>query len=116
MDAKKVEYDPVLLGAILGLVGFGLVMVYSASAVTSHEKLGDSFFYLKRQAVAAAVGLVAMVTAMKLGYRRMARLAYPLLLLSIVLLVAVLIPGLGSKLEAPSVGSACRFCRSNPPK
>jgi cell division protein FtsW len=106
MEQKKVAYDPLLLGAVLSLVGFGLVMIYSASAVTSHEKMGDSFFYLKRQAVAAAIGLLAMISAMKLGYRRMARLAYPLLIISIVLLVVVLIPGLGTK-----VGGAKRWIR-----
>jgi cell division protein FtsW len=80
-DAKKpIAYDPLMLGAVLTLVGLGLVMVYSASAIMAQDKLGDSFFFLKRQAIAAAVGVFAMATAMKLGYRRMARLAYPLLI------------------------------------
>lgn len=103
---KTLSYDPLLLFAVLSLVGFGLVMVYSASAITAQDKLGDSFYFLKRQAVAAGLGLVAMAIAMKLGYRRMARLAYPLLVLSIILLVAVLIPGLGTK-----VGGAKRWLR-----
>jgi cell division protein FtsW len=91
---------------VLSLVGFGLVMVYSASAITAQDKLGDSFYFLKRQAVAAGLGVVAMAVAMKLGYRRMARLAYPLLVLSIILLVLVLVPGLGAK-----VGGAKRWLR-----
>ncbi len=94
--ALPLTYDPLILAAVLLLTGLGLVMVYSASAVTAQEKLGDGFHYLKRQGVAACIGLLAMATAMKLGYRRMARLAWPLLLLAIVLLVAVLIPGVGS--------------------
>ncbi len=107
-DPRKtsVSYDPVLLAAIFGLVGFGLVMVYSASAITAQDKLGDSFFFLKRQAVAAGLGLVAMAVAMKLGYRRMARLAYPLLVIAVLLLIAVLIPGLGTR-----VGGAKRWLR-----
>jgi cell division protein FtsW len=52
------------------------------------------------------VGLVAMLTTMKLGYRRMARLAYPLLLVAILLLIAVLVPGLGTV-----VGGARRWLR-----
>ena len=89
-------YDPWILAAVLLLVGLGLVMVYSASAVAAQEKLGDSFHYLKRQGVAACIGLLAMATAMKLGYRRMARLAWPVLLFAMLLLIAVLIPGVGS--------------------
>jgi cell division protein FtsW len=103
---RRPSYDPLLLAAVLGLVGFGLVMVYSASAITAQEKLGDSFYFLKRQAVAAGIGLFGMAVAMKLGYRRMARLAYPLLIVAILLLVAVLVPGLGTV-----VGGARRWLR-----
>ncbi len=107
-DARKasIAYDPVLLAAIFGLVGFGLVMVYSSSAITAQDKLGDGFFFLKRQAFAAALGLVAMAVSMKLGYRRMARLAYPLLVIAVILLIAVLIPGIGTR-----VGGAKRWLR-----
>ena len=105
-DTRRLSYDPILLGAVLLLVGFGLVMVYSASAITAQDKMGDSFHYLKRQATAAGIGLFAMVVAMKLGYRRMARLAYPLLIISIVLLTLVLIPGLGT-----TAGGAKRWLR-----
>ncbi len=106
MSERRPSYDPLLLAAVLGLVGFGLVMVYSASAITAQDKLGDSFYFLKRQAVAAGVGLLGMAVAMRLGYRRMARLAYPLLVLAIILLVAVLVPGLGTV-----VGGARRWLR-----
>ncbi len=103
---KPIAYDPLLLGAVLALVGFGLVMVYSASAITAQDRLGDSFYFLKRQAIAAGLGLVAMAVAMRLGYRRMARLAYPLLFLSVILLVVVLLPGVGTV-----VGGAKRWLR-----
>jgi cell division protein FtsW len=106
MNERRPSYDPLLLAAVLGLVGFGLVMVYSASAITAQDKLGDSFYFLKRQAIAAGLGLFAMAVAMKLGYRRMARLAYPLLVLAVILLIAVVIPGLGT-----TVGGAKRWLR-----
>lgn len=106
MNDKRLSFDPLLLFAVLALVGFGLVMVYSASAITAYDKLGDSFFFLKRQAAAAAIGFVAMALAMKLGYRRMARLAYPVLLIAIALLVVVLVPGVGTV-----VGGARRWLR-----
>ncbi|MBU8899227.1 putative lipid II flippase FtsW [Corallococcus sp. H22C18031201] len=101
-----VRFDPLLLCAVLGLVSLGLVMVYSASAVLAQDKLGDSLYFLKRQLSAAGMGLVGMAVMMKLGWRRLARLAYPLLLLAIVLLIAVAIPGIGT-----TAGGARRWIR-----
>ncbi|WIG98981.1 putative lipid II flippase FtsW [Myxococcus sp. SDU36] len=105
-SSALVRFDPVLLCAVLGLVSFGLVMVYSASAVLAQDKLGDSLYFLKRQLVAAGLGLGAMAMAMKVGWRRLARWAYPLLLAAIVLLVLVNIPGIGS-----TAGGARRWIR-----
>lgn len=93
---RSVAYDPLLLLAVLVLVGFGLVMVYSASAVMAQDRLGDGFYFLRRQAVAAGLGFLGLAAALKLGYRRLARLAWPLLLVSVVLLVLVLVPGVGA--------------------
>src|SRR5690606_2887359 len=98
--------DPFLLYPVLALVALGLVMVYSASAVTAGQRLGDSFYYVNRQAIAAGIGLVAMAAALKLGYRRLARLAYPLLIIAVILLIAVLIPGIGTE-----AGGARRWIR-----
>jgi cell division protein FtsW len=88
--------DPILLLAVLALVTLGLVMVYSASAIMAQEKLQDSFHFFKRQLLGASLGFVAMAMALKLGYRRTARLAYPLLLLTLVMLLLVLIPHVGT--------------------
>ncbi|MCE9667566.1 putative lipid II flippase FtsW [Myxococcus stipitatus] len=105
-SAAPVRFDPLLLCAVLALVTLGLVMVYSASAVLAQDKLGDSLYFLKRQLTAACMGLVAMAVAMKVGWRKLARWAYPLLLAAIVLLVLVAIPGVGS-----TAGGARRWIR-----
>ena len=89
-------YDRVLLWAVLALTALGLVMVFSASAVSASEKLGDALYFVKRQAIAAGLGVFAMLFAMKLGHRRLEALAYPVLLVTLVLLVLVLIPGIGT--------------------
>lgn len=104
--AGPVRFDPILLCAVLALVALGLVMVYSASAILAQDKLGDSLYFLKRQLMAAGMGVVAMAVAMKVGWRRLARLAWPLLIVTIVLLVAVLIPGIGT-----TAGGARRWIR-----
>ncbi len=98
--------DLVLLAATLALCVLGIVMVYSASAVSAHSRMGDSAFYLKRQALAFGVGILGMIGVLKIGYRRLAFFAYPVLLLSIALLIAVLIPGVGSM-----AGGARRWIR-----
>jgi cell division protein FtsW len=85
----------VLLGALVALAAFGVVMVYSASAVFAGQRLHDSLYFFKRQAAAAAVGLLLLLATLKLGYRRLEALAVPLLMLSLALLLLVQIPGLG---------------------
>lgn len=102
----QLRFDPILLIAVMSLVGIGLVMVYSSSAILAHDKLDDPFYFLKRQSVSAGLGLVAMATAMSLGYRRLARLAYPILVVATGLAILVLIPGVGS-----AAGGAQRWIR-----
>ncbi|OJH34214.1 putative lipid II flippase FtsW [Cystobacter ferrugineus] len=106
VSTAPVRFDALLLCAVLSLVSLGLVMVYSASAVMAQDKLGDSLYFLHRHLLAAGIGVVAMAVGMKVGWRRLARFAYPLLLVTLVLLVLVLIPGIGT-----TVGGARRWIR-----
>jgi cell division protein FtsW len=104
--APGARIDLVLLGAVFALGALGLVMVYSSSAVAAASRTGDGAYYLKRQLVAAALGVLAMTAVLKVGYRRLAPLAYPALIASVVLLALVLVPGIGS-----SAGGARRWLR-----
>jgi cell division protein FtsW len=88
-------FDRLLLGAVVALAAVGAVMVYSASAMAAAQKIGDQFYYLKRQLVAGGIGLTLLVAALKLGHRRISALAYPLLALVVALLILVLVPGIG---------------------
>lgn len=90
------RYDRLLLWAVLGLTAIGVTMVYSASAVKAAQGLGDSFYFVKRQLVAAGLGIGCMALAMRFGYRRLELLAYPILLLALLTLILVLIPGVGT--------------------
>ncbi len=47
--------------------GWAIVMIYSASAIRAQERFGDPTFFLKKQAIWAALGLLAMVWAVDLG-------------------------------------------------
>ncbi len=61
--AKRVGVDKWLFGVVLLLVLFGLVMVFSASAVMAKETLGSPYSYVARQAVWAVLGMIALVAA-----------------------------------------------------
>jgi len=87
--------DKLLLAVVLVLSGIGAVMVYSASAVTAAARYKDGFHFLSRQLFAMAVGLGLLVTALRLGYRRVESLAYPFLAASFVSMVLVLLPFVG---------------------
>ena len=77
----------------LGLVAFGLVMVFSASSGRAAVFAEDPAYYLKRQSIYALLGLVALVAFSRLDLRVVRGLGGPLLGASFVLLVAVLVLG-----------------------
>ncbi len=93
MQPKKRKYDVTLLTALLFLVAFGLIILYSTSAYNGEVKFHDSFYYLKKQAFATGLGIAGMLIVAKMDYhiwRHMALLGY---LIAILLAVAVLFVG-----------------------
>jgi cell division protein FtsW len=84
-----------VLGTTAMLVILGLVMVLSASSVVSYSRSGSSFSVVSKQALWVALGIPAMIVAARITPRGWRLLGYPLLLLSLLLLVAVLVPGIG---------------------
>ena len=94
--APPLEYS-LLLTATLCLLAIGAVMVFSASSATSvlAEGGGDGFYYLKRTLLFAAIGLAAMRFCSAGGARAARHLTPALLVVSMALMVAVLIPGVG---------------------
>jgi cell division protein FtsW len=82
-----------LLLVTFGLVAFGLVMVYSATSAAAALSNGDPAFYLKRQVIYAALGLLVLFLAYRTPFRVLRGLAPALLGLSLVLLLAVLALG-----------------------
>lgn len=87
--------DGWLVASVLGLCGVGLVMVYSSSSVVAFERFGDAAYFLKRQLVWFALGCGAMTVASRIHYTAWRTLALPLLGTALVLMAAVLVPGVG---------------------
>ena len=90
--SSGLEYHLLVL-VTLGLVAFGLVMVYSASSARAALAADDPAYYLKRQAIYALVGITALAILSRTDYRRLRLGILPLLLGSFALLVAVLVLG-----------------------
>lgn len=92
--------DRTLLLVTIVLVCFGSVMVFSASYATAFSKNGDSFYYVGRQVFFAALGLAVMIIVSYFDYRFIMRLQMPLLIVTVLLLVAVLALGTGGGEES----------------
>lgn len=88
---RDLPVDRYMLVAVLGLVLFGLVMVYSASAVLAQKRYGSEYYFLIRQGLWALVGLVAMTVAMKVDYRYLKHpaIVFGLLTVSVLMLVSL---------------------------
>jgi cell division protein FtsW len=104
IDRSKPDY--LLFFIVLILITIGVVMVYSASAILSLEKLGSSTYFAKRQAVWALISLALILVLTKVDYHHFQRISPFLLLLSLSLLVLVLF--------APPTRGATRWIRLGP--
>jgi cell division protein FtsW len=91
----------------LGLVAFGLVMVYSATSAAAALGNGDPITFLKRQGLYAVAGVALLVAASRFDHRRLRLLALPLVLGALALCAAVLV-------VAPEVNGAKRWLDLGP--
>ena len=94
-EAGRGPIDVPFLLLVLLLTGVGLIMLLSASFPSAYYESGDPLYYFKRQAAFATLGLAAMVVIGRINYARFRGVAKIALGVSIALLVAVIIPGVG---------------------
>jgi cell division protein FtsW len=90
--------DKKLLIVTLILAGLGLLAVADASAPQAISVFSDKFYFVKQQAVWLVIGIVVMFLAAKIHYSFWEKIAVPLFIISLLGLIAVLIPGVGSRL------------------
>ena len=88
---EKLKIDKWLFSATAGLALFGVVMVYSASAVIAVQENHSQFHYVMKQGIWTLIGFGAMFVMMRFDYQLLNRawIVYGLLLVTIVLLLAV---------------------------
>ncbi len=89
--ARKLAPDKWLFAATTGLALFGVVMVYSASAVIAERENGNQFYYVIKQGVWVAIGFGVMLLMMQFNYQQLKsrRLVYGSLLLCTIALMSV---------------------------
>jgi len=87
--ARRLETDRWLFGVTLVLCLMGVVMIFSASAITAQQMYGHSYIFVARQAAWLVMGLLGMFALMKLDYHRLREPAvvYTVLCLVVVMLV-----------------------------
>ena len=107
-EVRPVAYDFRLLFPVLLLVGIGVVMVYSASSALALKKFGNEYYFLKKQAVFALIGFLALLICRYFPYRIFRSLTYPMVVLALGLLLAIQLSALGV-----SAGGSARWLRFN---
>lgn len=103
---------PVLLLLTVLLVSFGLVTLYSASAVMAQTAGLADYYFVVRQAGGSAVGLLVLVLAARLDYRWLRQAAGPLVVLTLLTLLLLVLPGLDA--IAPRINGARRWLMLGP--
>lgn len=91
--AKRVGVDKWLFGTVLLLVLFGLVSVFSASAVMAKATMGSPYAFVTKQAIWAALGMVALFALMRVDYRKYnnPKLIFPMMAITGLLLMVVFV-------------------------
>ena len=80
---------------VIFLMLFGLLMIYSSSSIWAEYKFGNSWHYVLYQGVFIVISIILIIILSKIDYHIYYKLSAKLLIISIILLILVLIPGIG---------------------
>ncbi|HEX2731266.1 MAG TPA: putative lipid II flippase FtsW [Polyangiaceae bacterium] len=102
--------DSVLAALVVALLGFGVVMVFSASSVEATVSFGDPYYYLRRHSIFAALGLGLVALVSRIDYQRWRRFGFTYGILAFVTVLLVLsVVGFGH-----AGGGAARWLKLGP--
>ncbi|MDA8194810.1 MAG: putative lipid II flippase FtsW [Thermaerobacter sp.] len=104
VQTKRGRLDYPLLMAVAGLLAIGTVAVFSASAAVAFRTTGTPYYFLERQLIWVALGIVVLIVASRVDYWRYRKFGLPLYVISVLLLMLVFVPSLG-----PTINGARRW-------
>ncbi len=107
--AAPLRADPWLWGSAAALIVFGLMMVLDTTYFMGLEKTGNPFYFFERQLLNLAVGIAVIALVAQFSLRGLRLIAFPLIAIAAVMLLAVWVPGLGLVR-----GGARRWLRAGP--
>lgn len=93
----NIRRKTIYLIILLFLALFGVLMIYSSSSIWAMYKTGNKYYYLIRQSIFLLLGLIAFTISSKIPYTFWKKHSNKILLISVILLILVLIPGIGLK-------------------
>ena len=91
---KKLNILLLIIVTIMAL--YGIIMIYSASSVWAQYKFNDAFHFAKYQFIFFIISFLCMLIVKKIDYNLYKKHSNKILLLSLILLILVLIPGIGT--------------------
>ena len=91
---QSTGFDPFLIAAIIGLSLFGLIAIFNSSVVAAFRDFGDQYHYVRDQSAYLILGVIVMFALAFFDYHRWYKLSIPLLLTTLIFLLAVFIPGI----------------------
>ena len=106
MELEKKSPDYCLFAVVIILLSIGTCMIFSSSFIMADKWYGDSYYFLKKQIIYAIIALIVLLFSMNIDYHFYKKVSIPLLIISIILLSAVFIPGVGR-----SAGGAVRWVK-----
>ena len=95
--AAATGVDGWLLTVVVGLVAFGLVMVYSASEALGYLWYGNPSYFFEHQLIGVGLGGLGMYITARMDYHNLRRLAKPAMAAMVVVLIVVLVPHIGKQ-------------------
>ena len=92
---KQIDFNIPILAIFFSL--FGMLMIFESSNVLAYIDFSDKYYFIKEQLKWLILGIICLIITSKVSYKRYYSLSFPLLIITIISLIAVFIPGLGVK-------------------
>ena len=108
------QFDFIFFVIIIILLSLGIVMVLSASAPSAIAESGNSYSYVIKQLKAAILGIILMLIISKIDYRIYKKFYKAIYWISVLILLLVLIPGLGSSSNGATRWIDLKFIQFQP--